>query len=127
VSAATDSLLIRKEVDRKGLINGPITIFAHQLHGGIGHGIRCCQQHGIGGMLVPAGDAVRLVAEQGCDGRLAVPEISGKTGEAVAQHMRRDIGRQITQLGDPQPHLPIADDGRLAGSTGEHHIADPRL
>jgi hypothetical protein len=31
----------------------------------------------------------------------------------------------ITQLGDPQPHLPIADDGRLAGSTGEYQIADP--
>ena len=44
----------------------------HQLHGGIRHGIGCCQQHGIGGMDVPAGDAVRLVAEQAGDGRLVV-------------------------------------------------------
>ena len=78
-------------------------------------------------MHVSAGYAVRLVAEQAGDGRLVVTEISGKTGEAVAQHMRRDVGWQITQLGDPQPHLPIADDRRVAGSTGEHHIADPRL
>ena len=40
--------------------------------------------------------------------------------------MRRDVRRQITQLGDPQPHLPIADD-HLAGSAGEHDIADHRL
>jgi hypothetical protein len=45
----------------------------------------------------------------------------------VAENMRRDVGWQISQLGDPQPHLPIADDGHLAGSTGEHHIADHRL
>ena len=98
----------------------------YQLHGGICHGIRCCQQHGIGGMHVSAGDAVRLVAEQAGDGRLVVAKIGGKTGEAVAQHMGRDVGWQITQLGDPQPHLPVAYHLR-AGSTGEHHIADPRL
>ena len=85
------------------------------------------KQHGIGGMHVPAGDAVRLVAEQAGDGRLVVAKIGRKTGEAVAQHMRRDVGWQITELGDPQPHLPIANDRRLAGSTGEYHIADPRL
>ena len=44
------------------------------------------------------------------DRRLVVAEVGGETGEAVAQHMRRDVGRQITELGDPQPHLPIADD-----------------
>ena len=94
---------------------------SHQPHGGIGHGIGCCQQHGIGGMHVPAGDAVRLVAEQAGDGRLVIAEIGGKTGEAVAQHMRRDVGWKITQLGDPQPHLPIADRSappdRLANTT----------
>ena len=40
-------------------------VLVDQLHGGIRHGIGCGQQHGIGGMDVPAGDAVRLVAEQG--------------------------------------------------------------
>ena len=63
-------------------------------------------------MHVPAGDAVGLVAEQAGDRRLVIAEIGGKTGEAVAQHMRRDIGWQITELGDPQPHLAIADDRR---------------
>jgi hypothetical protein len=33
--------------------------------------------------------------------------------------------RQIAQLGDSQPHLVVADDRCLAGSTGEHHIAAP--
>jgi hypothetical protein len=70
--------------------------------------------------------AVSLMPEQGCDSRLVVPEIGGETGEAMAQHMGRDVSRQIAQLGDPQPHLPIPDD-YLIGSTGEHHIADPRL
>jgi hypothetical protein len=59
----------------------------HQLHGGIRHGIGCCHQHGIGRMDLPAGDAVRLVAEQAGDGRLVEAEIGGKTGEAMAQHM----------------------------------------
>ena len=100
-------------------------IRGHQLHGGIGHSIGCRQQHGIGGMHVPTGDAVRLMAEQAGDGRLVIADIGAQTGEAVAQHMRRDVGWQITQLGDPQPHLAIADDRCLAGSTGEHHITDP--
>ena len=45
--------------------------------------------------------AVRLVAEQAGDGRLVITQVGGKTGEAVAQHMRRDVGWQITKLGDP--------------------------
>ena len=52
-------------------------------------------------MDVPAGDAVRLVAEQAGDGRLVIAQIGGETGEAMAEHMRRDVGRQITQRGDP--------------------------
>ena len=34
-------------------------------------------------MHVPAGDAVRLVAEQKGRGRLVVAQIGGKTGEAM--------------------------------------------
>ena len=56
-------------------------------------------------MDVPAGDAVGLVAEQAGDGRLAIAEIGRKTGEAMAQHMRRDIGWQITQRSDPHGGL----------------------
>ena len=33
----------------------------------------------------------------------------------MAQHVWCDVGRQIAQLGDPQPHIPIANDRRLAG------------
>src|ERR1700722_2162520 len=87
----------------------------HQLHGGIGHG--------IGGMHVPAGDRMGLVAEQAGDGRLAIAEIGGKTGKAVAHHVWPDVGWKPTELRDPQPHLPVADDRRLARSAGEHHIA----
>jgi hypothetical protein len=50
-----------------------------------------------------------------------------KTGKAVPQHMGREVGQQITKVGGPQPHLPIADDRLLTGSTGEHQIADPGL
>ena len=45
--------------------------------------------------------------------------------QLVPQDTRRDVRRQIAQLGDSQPHLAIADDRCLAGSTGEHHIAAP--
>jgi gentisate 1,2-dioxygenase len=41
-----------------------------------------------------------------------------------ARHMRRDICRQISQLGDPRSHRPIVGDQLLAGPTGEHRIAD---
>ena len=44
----------------------------YQLHG-IGHGIGCGNQHDVGGMHIPAGDAVGLVAEQRCDGRCVAP------------------------------------------------------
>ena len=47
-----------------------------------------------------AGDRVCLVAKQAGDRRLVIAKIGGKTGEAVAQHMRRDVSRQITQRGD---------------------------
>ena len=66
------------------------------------------------------------MADQCRDGAFSIAQISGKTGEAVAQHMRSDFGGLITQLGDPQPHLRIAD-GRPAGSTRKHQIAVPRL
>jgi hypothetical protein len=62
-------------------------IQAHQLRNGSRHDVGCCQQHGIGGMHIPAGHAVRLVADQAGDCRLVVAEIGGKTGEAMAQHM----------------------------------------
>jgi hypothetical protein len=70
----------------------------------------------------PVGDAVRLVADQAGDRRLVIAEISRKRCKAAAQRVRRDIGWQITQLGDLRPHLPVDD--RFTGSTGEHHITD---
>ena len=70
-------------------------LLRHQLHGGIRDGIGCGQQHGIGGMDVPAGDAVRLVAEQGCDRRLVIAQIGTKTGAPVPEHMGCDVGWQI--------------------------------
>jgi hypothetical protein len=36
----------------------------HQLHGGIGDGIGCRQQHGIGGVQIPVGYGVDLVADR---------------------------------------------------------------
>jgi hypothetical protein len=38
--------------------------------------------------------------------------------------MGRDIGRQIAQLGDPQPHLPIPDDRRLLGADHAQAASD---
>jgi hypothetical protein len=55
------------------------------------------------------------------------PRSAARLANAVARHTGRDVGRQITQRGDPWPHLAIANNRRLAGSTGEHHIAAPRL
>ena len=63
-------------------------------------------------MEVSAGHAVRLVPEQAGDCRLFI------ASEAEAQHMRRDVARQIAFLGDPQPHLPIGDDR----SGGQLHL-----
>ena len=114
-----DSLPIRKEraSDARSLLgrNGHLqcqveTDLLHQLQGGLRHGIGCGQQHGMGWMVVPAGDAVQHVPKQRGNRRFAVAEVCRKTGEAVAQHMRRDVARQITQPDDPCPHFPIADD-----------------
>jgi hypothetical protein len=60
------------------------------------------------------------VPQQGCIVGSLYP-ISAASGEAVAQHMGRDVGGPITQLAEFQRHLPIADDRRIAW------IADPRL
>jgi hypothetical protein len=60
------------------------------------------------------------------DGRLVVAEIGGQIGEAVTEDVGRDVGWQITQLGDPQPLLPLAYH-LSAGPAGEHRIAGPRL
>ena len=50
---------------------------------------------------VPAGDAGASCCPSNVrDGRLVVPEIGGETGEAAAQHMGRDVSRQIAQHGD---------------------------
>jgi hypothetical protein len=98
--------------------------------------------HGFGAVLAafrarwcdwfPRCDSTIGCHAQGCPegGRLptgTTAEIGGKTGEAMAQHVWCDVGRQVTQLGGAQPLLPIADDRCLAGSTGEHQITDPRL
>jgi hypothetical protein len=47
-------------------------------------------------------------------GRLVDAEIGCQTGEAMAEHIGRDAGWQITLLDDPQPHLAIGDDRCLA-------------
>jgi hypothetical protein len=77
---------------------GVALIQRHQRHNGVCDGIGCGQQHIVGGMHVPTGDAVRLVAEQSDNGRRVIADISSVTGEAMAQHMGCDIGPQITQL-----------------------------
>ena len=41
-----------------------------------------------------------LLPEQRRNGWLVVPEIGGEAGEAAAQHMGRDVSRQIAQHGD---------------------------
>jgi hypothetical protein len=104
-----------------------LLIRRHQLHGGICHGIGCCHEHDIGGMDVPASDAVHLVAEPSGDRRLVVAKIGRETGEAVAQHMRCDIYQQITPAWRSSIHLSTGDDRHLTGSTGKHDIAAPRL
>ena len=55
------------------------------------HGVGCCEHDGIDGMDVSAGDRARHMPQQAGDCRLVIAEVSGETGEAVAQHMRRDV------------------------------------
>ncbi len=73
-----------------------------QLHGGI------CHRLVMEWVLCPSKDAIV--------GSLC--PISAASGEAVAQHICRDVGGPITQLAEFQRDLPIAVDRR---------IADPRL
>jgi hypothetical protein len=40
--------------------------------------------------------------------------------------MGRDVGRQLTQLGDPEPNLPVTYH-LPAEPTGEHQIASPSI
>jgi hypothetical protein len=67
-----------------------------------------------------AGDTVRIVAEQAGDGLLVVANISGETGEAMAQHVRRDVRRTRralanSQIADPRLALEIAAINRSYG------------